>query len=312
MHRPGPAWHDTLIMDWRRLLFVPVILFSAAPLPSQAPDVSTRAIVAAAVGYVAEYQRQLTSILADERYTQEIVAQLPRDTEMPRTRTLQSEVFFMFEPASRQWMAIRDVMQVDGQPLDDRPDLHEALRTLDAADVAATFKRYNSRFNIGRTFRNFNEPTVSLLVLDEHHRRRFSFERKAVERVDGDVLVTLAFKEKDPPTLIYDPKRGRVFSRGELLVEAGTGRVRRARLTAAVRGIAVTLTTDYRPEPRLAIWVPASFHEQYEAGSRPAGEFAPFRPRVNADSAGRAEYERIACQATYSNFRRFETSVRIR
>ncbi len=299
-------------MVWRALLLVPVLLGGLAPVPSQAPDVSTRAVVAAAARYIADYQRELTSVLADERYTQEILAQVPRDDEMPRTRALQSEVFFMFEPASRQWMAIRDVLEVDGQPLLDRPDLHEALRTLSAAEVAATFKGYNSRFNIGRTFRNFNEPTVSLLVLDEHHRRRFSFDRRNVEREGGDLLVTLEFREKDPPTLIFDPKRGRVFSRGELLVEAGTGRVRRAVLTAAVRGIQVKLTTEYRSEPRLKIWVPASFLEHYEAGMRPAGEFAPFRPQVSTDAAGRAEYERIACEAAYSNYRRFETSVRIK
>ena len=70
-------------------------------------------------------------------------------------------------------MAVRDVMSLDGNALGDRPDLRDAFQRLAAGDVAARFKEYNSRYNIGRTFRNFNEPTLSLLVLDERHRARF-------------------------------------------------------------------------------------------------------------------------------------------
>jgi hypothetical protein len=294
--------------------FSAIALAGANVLAVQGPDTSERAVVAAAAAYVAEYQRQLTSVLADEAYTQEIVAQVPRDPEMPRTRTLRSEVFFMFAPASREWMAIRDVMAVDGQPAGGRPDLHEALRTLQARDVAATFKTYNSRFNIGRTIRNFNEPSLSLLVLDEHHRRRFSFDRTRVERAGDDVLATLAFKETGSPTLIYDLKLGRVFSKGELVVEAATGRVRRTVLAARIQDVQLNLTTEYALEPRLGIWVPATFREQYEYGARPTGENTPaFPPRVDTGpTTRRAEYERIVCAASYSNYRRFETSVRIK
>lgn len=260
---------------------------------SQSPDTSTRAVVKAAAAYVAEYQRQLTSILADEIYTQEIVEQVPLAADMPRTRRITSEVFFMFAPATRDWMAIRDVVAVDGEPLRGRPDLRQALAALPAREVAAKFKEYNSRFNIGRTFRNFNEPTLSLLVLDEQHRRRFSFDRKRVERDGGTTLVTLAFTEKESPTLIFDLNRGRVFSKGELIIEAETGRVRRGVLSAKIGDLSLKLTTDYAADERLGMWVPASFREQYERGRRD-------------------DFERIRCEATYANYRRFETSVRIR
>src|ERR671910_3468805 len=98
-------------------------------------------------------------------------------------------------------MARRDVIELDGIAIDGRPDLGEALRLLPAGEVARKFKDSNSRFNLGRTYRNFNEPTLSLLVLDDEHRRRFSFDRKKVERSGDAVLVTLAFKEKERPTL---------------------------------------------------------------------------------------------------------------
>jgi hypothetical protein len=269
-------------------------LGAVAAAGSQQPSTSTRAVAGAAAAYVAEYQRQLTSIVAEETYTQEIVEQTPPDPDMPRTRTLRGEVFFMFAAATREWMAIRDVFAVDGEPVAARPDLPEALRSLPPREVAATFKAYNSRFNLGRTFRNFNEPTLGLLVLDEEHRRRFSFDRRRVERTDSDVLVTLAFREREAPTLIRDMQRGRVFSSGELLVEAGTGRVRRTVLTAALPGVQLRLTTTYAPDSRLGMWVPATFHESYTYGAR------------------RGEHEAVMCEATYTNYRRFETSARVK
>lgn len=278
------------------------VLSAAAANQPRGPDTSTRAVVEAAASYVAEYQRQLTSILADETYTQEVVEQIPRQPNAPASRSLRSEVFFMFAPASHVWMAIRDVVAVDGQPVADRKDVKEALRTLPAREVAAAFKEYNSRFNIGRTFRNFNEPTLSLLVLDRMHRERFSFDRKTVTKSGDATLVTLAFTEKESPTLIYDLRRGRVFSRGELVVEAGSGRVHRAVLRGRIQEVQVELTTTYEPEPRVNMWVPTVFREHYQFG------VAPTSRSVDA----RHEYENVLCEARYSNYRRFETSVRIK
>ena len=129
-------------------------------------DTSAAAVVDAAAAYVKTYQEELSFVIADEIYTQQVRNQVPPDNAMPRSRTLKSELFFMFAPADRTWMAIRDVTQVDGKPVDHRPDLKSALQTLPAQQVAGTFKTYNSRFNLGRVIRNFNEPTLSLLVLD--------------------------------------------------------------------------------------------------------------------------------------------------
>lgn len=278
------------------------LAFSAMGHASQGPDTSTGAVVAAAAAYIADYQRHLTSILADEFYTQDVITQIPRDASMPRARHMTSEVFFMFAPGNQDWMAIRDVMAIDGGAVDDRPDVKEALRTLPTSDVAATFKAYNSRFNIGRTYRNFNEPTLSLLVFDTNHRDKFSFNRKRVQHAGDTVLVTLTFVEKESPTLIHDPRRGDVFSTGEVVVEAGTGRVRRAVLEATTNDVKLELTTTYSPDERLGMWVPTLFREQYEHGLSPNS--------TNPDSP--SDYECIVCEARYRNYRRFETSVRIK
>jgi hypothetical protein len=261
---------------------------------------STAAVVKAATEYVADYQRRLTSILADESYVQDVVRQIPRDPNGPRTRRMVSEVFFMFTPGSNDWMAIRDVIAVDGQPVPNRPDIKQALEALSSTGAAATLKARNSRFNIGRIVRNFSEPTLSLLIFDDTHRGRFSFERKHVRNEADAVLVTLAFAEKKSPTLIADVRRGRIFSSGEVIVEAGTGRVRHTALRAKSGDIALELTTEYSPDEQLAMWVPAVFRESYERGDSPKG--------LESDS----EYEHVVCEARYRNFRRFQTSARIK
>jgi hypothetical protein len=296
----APRWP----LAWSCLPWVLALVVAVSGIghASQEPDTSTRAVVAAAAAYIANYEQELTSILADELYIQTIVMQIPGDSGMPRVRRTNSEVFFMFAPGSHDWMAIRDVMTMDGRDAAERPDIREALRTLPAREAALKFKAYNSRFNIGRTYRNFNEPTLSVLVFDEKHRDRFSFDRKRVERTADAVLVTIAFRERKSPTLIYDLNRGRVLSTGEVVVEAGSGRIRSAVLRGKIGAMKLELTTTYAPDERLGIWVPAVFREKYEHGENPGSK--PIESRT--------EYEHVTCEARYSNYRRFETAVRIK
>ena len=266
---------------------------------------STGDLVDAAASYVAAYERELTSVLADETYTQRILTQVPAERNPRKSRTLRSEMFFMFAPLERGWMAIRDVAAVDGRPVSDRPDLRAALRTLPSAQVATTFKTYNSRFNLGRVVRNFNEPTLSLLVLDQQHRGRFSFERRRVERRSDGVLVTIAFLERTAPTLISDLRLQPVYSRGQFVVEEDTGRVRQAAFHVTIGAAQMDFTTTYTPDSRLGMWVPATFTEHYEDGV----EVGDAKSRM-LDAPAR--YEKIECEAKYTNFRRFEATVRIK
>jgi hypothetical protein len=277
-----------------RLLAIPLMLTAAM-------TVSTKDVVKAGAKYVEQYQRDLTAVVADEIYTQAVREQFPVDTSAPSRRTMKSEIFFMFASEAHGWMAIRDVATVDGEPVDDRPDVRRALRTTPASEVAESLKSYNSRFNLGRVFRNFNEPTLSLRVLDDDHRDRFSFDQKQVERNGDAVLVTLAFSERRTPTLIRGVGRGNVFSTGELIVDAATGRVIRTRFAGRIGPVQMELTTVYAADDRLGMWVPVLFQEryQYSDGDRKKRDLLS------------TEREEVVCEARYSNFRRFETSARI-
>jgi hypothetical protein len=264
---------------------------SAAPGPAgrQKP----KAVVQRAADYVATYQEELTAIVADETYTQEV----RRNLEEPgaRSRTTTGEVFFTFTTAGRGWMAIRDVLTIDGAPAPEPANVREILRTLPAAHVGDRMRSYNAQFNIGRITRNINEPTLALLSLDAGHRPRFRFSSKAREVRDGRDMVWLAFQERERPTLIRGIDGGSIYVKGELLVEAANGRIWQSRLTATVDRIEVELKTEYRLDERLGLMLPVVFREHYR------------RNRMAA-----ADYEEIDCAASYSNFRRFEVSARVR
>ena len=154
--------------------------------------------------YVRDYEEKLTFIVADEDYEQQIRDQVPIEGSMPQGRKMKSEVDFIFAPQTGTWMAIRDVVSVDGKPVADRPNLMTLLGTTPAAQVDATVKARNSRFNIGRTVRNFNEPTLALQMLDANRASSVEFKLAGTQTDHGTSLATLAFREPGPTSLIRD------------------------------------------------------------------------------------------------------------
>lgn len=298
---PGRLFLCYLALSRMRVLAV--ALLAAGLLQGQGnPD--TERLVGLAAAYVKDYQQQLTSVVADETYRQHVRAQVPRDKGMKPTRTTTSEVFFLYIPGS-DWMAMRDVARMDDHPVSDRFDLMGALRSLPALQAARKVKEYNSRFNLGRVVRNFNEPTLSLLPLDERHRGRFAFDFRRMQRSGSETLAVLGFRETKAPTLIYGLDGSPVFSSGEFGIEPSTGRVRSARLALKIGTVAVTFLTTYVPDTRLGMLVPRQFREHYEDG------------RSDATGARRLDqasnnYEEILCEANYRNFRKFEVKAVIR
>ena len=148
-------------------------------------------------------------------------------------------------------------------------------------------------------------------MLDDRHRARFVFERKHAERAGDALIVTLGFTERAEPTLIRDLSLQPVFSTGELGVEAGTGRIRRAVLRVTIGAVSMEFTTEYAPNAGLDLWVPASFRERYEEGV--LGMQAQSTPAARRQNLGtQPQYEEILCDATYTNYRRFEVLGRIK
>lgn len=256
---------------------------------AQGSDTSVAAVTGAAASYLAEYEKQFSFLLSDEIYTQRVFDAGGRQVDQ---RTMTSESFATFVPSSRAWISIRDVIAVDGQPVEQREDLRALLQTRDTPGLARILTQRNARYNIGSISRNFNEPTLGLLVLEPDRRPQFRFDRRHVDDDNGTALVILSFKEVDTPTLVRAADGPPVFSTGELLVEAGTGRIRRTTVNLKHGPIIATLTTAYARDTKLEMWVPVTFTERYE------------------QTKGLRQV--IIGEASYSNYRRFDVTSRIR
>jgi hypothetical protein len=255
------------------------------------------AVLEAARRYVLDYETKLTFVLADEKYVQQIRDQVPLESSMPQGRTMKSQVYYIVAPQTGTWMSVRDVVDVDGQPVKDRPDLLAMLATTPISQVDATIKTRNARFNIGRTIRTFNEPTLALQVLEPSRAPSIDFRVTGTRTDRGVELSTLTFREHGTSTLLHDLQGHPALSAGEITVETKTGVVRKTTIAVRIDPVAMNLTTDYARDKDLDLWVPSALHERYEQGIYGSG----------ADSRVRGSgHEEVRCEATYSNFHRFE------
>jgi len=266
------------------------IALHAAPLPVPAPqgNPSARALVAAASKYVAKYQQEFAFLIADESYSQTKTDGGGRS----QNRLLRSEFFLTYLPADNEWVAVRDVLDVDGAPVANREELRALLaKGGEIKGLISQVIARNARYNIGSTSRNFNEPTLPLLLMGEKRVNDVKFERKTVDRDGEIVLATLQFEERGRPTLVRGPE-GSLPSTGEIILEPATGIVHKTTFELNRPGVKVRLTTTYARDPELGLWLPDVFTERYESDT-PISEV-------------------VLCEAKYTNYRRFEVTGRIK
>jgi hypothetical protein len=254
------------------------------------PDVSTRALVTAATAYVTEYQQSFAFLIADETYKQ---ARSDGSGTVVDRRVMKGELFLTYLPIDGEWIAVHDIAEVDGEPVPDRDDLRDLLhKGAELRGMAAKVVARNARYNIGTIDRNFNEPTLPLLIFEARRVSNLSVDRTGVTRDGAATIATLSFRERGAPTLV----RGRdasIRATGDVALEAGSGRIRRTRFLLRDPTVRAELETFYAPEEKLGLWVPSIFRERYEAGSGSAREV-------------------INCEAVYTNYRRFAATGRIK
>lgn len=257
---------------------------------SMTADTSTKGLTKSAAAYVADYQDKLTYVVANEEYVQRTFDQAGN---MMRERIMDGELRLEFILADREWMAIRDVVAVDGEMVPDRADIQGMLQRGAFESVARQLMARNARFNIGGIERNFNEPTLALLVLESRRLSNFSFDRKILVKEGAAQIATLAFDEHEPATLITDTRGRPVKLKGEFEMDADTGLIRRTRLEFKNNGVIGELVTAYQKDDKLDLWVPATFTERYT--------------RKTA-----TDFDHIECEAKYTNYRRFGATARIK
>lgn len=273
-------------------LLAAVIQTSAGP--SSEPQLGQ--LLARAGEQVRRFEHDFTLVISDEQYRQHAAGVYHA---RPQHRRTEAEMLFLWLPDEATWLTLRNVVRVDGREVGgSRTRLNDALGR-DGGERLARLRRLvdeNARFNIGRAFRNFNYPTLALSFLDPVQQPRFAFTLAGRDRVAGTDSWRVNYVERTRPTVIQGDGADLV-SRGAVWIADRDGVVVKTQLHLTIpRTTASALATvevDYQRDARLGMWVPARMRETY------------------IEMRGAKVYENIGGEATYSNFRRFETSGRI-
>jgi hypothetical protein len=264
--------------------------------------------------YVESWERELGSVVADERYVQSVTRQprseLSRERLVPasESRVLHSEfTLIWFDEGTPEWVGFRHITSVDGLAVKvPGPTLEDVI-----GDARLTWRQRweqvrdrSAAYNIGAIARTINLPTFALSALRPANQRRFRFSPHRAEMVAGAAANVLEFREQARPTLVSGLGGRDVPLRGRVWFDERTGRVRRTTLelrdhivpTSDGDGerdrdqeLASRITVDFAPDAGVGVWVPIQMRERYD------------------NSWG----ETTTGHATYSNYRRFRTSVKL-
>ena len=269
---------------------VAAIAFTLALLTAAAgaQTVRLRDVVARLDAYLQGYEERLSNVVAEEAYFQWVETG-SKAHRSKLSQTLRSDFALTLTPDRTRWVGYRDTFEKDGAPVRDREErLHRLLAT-GAVGQAARIADQNARFNLGEWLvtRNINVPTFALEIMNPRYRDRFKVRQRGVEVVDGRSAWLLEFREQNRLTFVRTPEGNAQPSRIVALVDVQTGEVLRTVLT--FEKIKASITVSYGHAPGVPAPVPIRMAESYVART---GEI-------------------VGGEATYANFRQFQTSARI-
>ena len=285
---------------------VAVIGVLAVPLLHAANEPSLDEVVRRVAAYLESYGPQLAAIVAEEHYTQWVEIE-PGTIVVPdpgrEKRVIKSDFVLTRLGDDQSWVAFRDAFEVDGSPVRDREDRLVSLLSRGGEQDwrrASAIANESARFNIGSSLvtRNINVPTFVIQLLHEVHRERFRFSRtqpsgdrgrnsSTTADGQGDGRWIIEYRERSRPTLVRQPSGGDQPLRGTITVDPATGAVWGTHLTWE-RGPGGQISVTFGRVPDIDVLVPVRMREHY-----------------------RGKSALINGEAIYTNFRRFQTSVRV-
>ena len=270
---------------------------------------SVETVVARAAEYVAAFTEGLSSVVAEEKYVQDIAGSA---IAAKAHRELRADILLLKIGGPLEWRPYRDVFEVDGKPLRGRDDRLVALFTQPSAssfEQAARIAQESARYNIGLARRTVNTPMLSLLFLQSAIQPRFRFRLGKNDTAVGARVWIVEYREQTKPTLVRGlsgDENTDLPASGRFWIDADTGRIPKTELSFAAIGMNAALSTTFRRDERLGLDVPATMREEYrierrvtEMGPTDKAEGAPRVTELTAQAI-------VTGMATYSNFRRYE------
>jgi hypothetical protein len=247
----------------------------------------TSVLVERVASYVDDYQRAFVELVADEHTIQEV----RHGDRVVERRDTRGELFATFVEQDDAWMTVHEVTEVDGVAVPTGIGARSLLTREPFGVAARRLAASNTRYNIGRIARNFNEPTIGLIAFTRKHADQIDVDRGVTSTDAGTPLVALTYRAQNGYSPVRSATGTRVSMRGSATAEVTTGRIRQTSVTFRDgNGITATIDTTFSADERLGAWVPTLVVERYQA------------PRID---------ETITAVSTLSNYRKFGVRVRI-
>lgn len=234
-----------------------------------------------AAGYVAAFHRQFSGIAAEETYLQETMNPQRSAPAGHRRRALRSDLLLVRPGGAARYVELRDVFEVDGEPVRDRQQrLERLLGDAQAGDKLAAIIRESARYNLGKVERNVNTPLMPLSFLSKASQPRFQFthveqsqpvfgdtqqaqaNELAVFRVSTEMW-TVRYEERGKNTVIKTPDGRDLPVHGRFWINPSTGAVLISELIVPGVDVYATITTSYQSEPLMGFLVPIEMRELY-------------------------------------------------
>ena len=263
-----------------------------------APEPTLESVLARAAAYVADYQKRLAGIVAEEHYRQQ-VTNPTRTRSFREFRELRSDVLLVKLATEDRWLQFRDVFEVDRKPIRDRDERLYKLFVnppIDAQAQVESIQFESARYNIGPVLRTINIPILALLFFEAQNQPRLKIERGRAGNVrrfaplaaEADIWL-LEFKEVAPETMVRGDHQKDLPSNGRAWLDSRTGRILRTEHQSQDVLVRADIDVTYRAEPGLDLLVPAEMRENY--------------------LVRRTTEVRIDGIATYSKFRQFTVTT---
>src|SRR5436190_21289426 len=148
-------------------------LLALLPVRAQEAPPPLEVVLARAGTYVAEYQKGLRGIVAEETYLQNVTATRgigPRGRLSREGRELKSDLLLVkLGTAEDRWLQFRDVFEVDKKPVRDRDQRLYKLfvdAKPEAQAQAEAIQAESARYNVGPIVRTINVPMLALFFFD--------------------------------------------------------------------------------------------------------------------------------------------------
>jgi hypothetical protein len=242
--------------------------------------------------YLADYSDQLSRTVASERYKQ-TTGSGPTYAEA----RLESEFGVLKIPGYEGWLGFRDVLKVNGRPVQDHESKLERLLLSPEPVPLAQARRIaeeSARQNIGALQRNINNPALVLEIFDRRNHARLHFTKADEDTIEELHVWVIRYEERAKPTIIMTPQGRDVPTSGLIWVNPATGALIRAEVNIKDFFAAVGFGTSkaqmrvyFKEDLKLKFWVPARLTERYEVGGLGT----------------------VTGDATYSNYRQFGTET---